>query len=83
MIRAWSTYCFLELPLVDADLLVDLVQCLLQQLNVPTVVLGLNHHFLHHTLLLPQDLDGFRMLTLLFVQLQFQVPQLMQTTFNI
>lgn len=64
---------FLELSLVDVDLLVDLVEGVGQGLNLGLVFFHLNHDFLHLTLLLAQDLDGFGVSSLFFVQFQFQV----------
>lgn len=67
---------FLQLSLVDGDLLVGLVEALLQQGDVLRVLLHLDHHLLDVAFLLAQDLHGLGMSALLFVQLELQVANL-------
>lgn len=66
----------LKLPLVDAHFLGCLVQGFLQQRDVLCVLLDLDHHLLDVTLFLAQDLHGFSVSALLFVQFQFQIANL-------
>lgn len=68
-----TTDRLLQLSLVDGHLLVDLVQCLLQQGDVLLVLLTLDHELLDGALLLAQDLDCLGVLALLLVQLKLQV----------
>lgn len=64
---------FLELSLVKSDLLVAFVQAFLEKGNVLLIFFALNHHLLDGAFLLAQDLDGFSVTSLLFVQFQFHV----------
>lgn len=69
-------FLFLQLPLVDADLLAGLVERLLQQGDVLRVFLHLDHHLLDVALLLAQNLHGLGVSALLFVQFKLQVTNL-------
>lgn len=61
------------MPLEQINLLVGLLQCFSQQGNVLLVFLALDHDFLDGAFLLAQDLDGFRVTSLLFIQFEFDV----------
>lgn len=60
-------YLFLQLSLVNVDLLSGLLQGVLEQNNVLLVLLALDHNLLERALLLAEDLDGFRVSPLLLV----------------
>jgi hypothetical protein len=55
---------------------VGLVQRLLQQQDVLLVLLALNDDLLASALLLSQDLDGFGVVLLLRLQLEFQIADM-------
>lgn len=64
------------MALVDVDLLVGLVEGLLQDGDVLVVLLALQHQLLDVALLLPQDLDGLLVTSLLLIQPKFQFVNL-------
>lgn len=66
-------YLFVQLTLVNVDLLGGLFEIFLQQKHVLLVFFALQNDFLNGAFLLAQNLDGLSMSSLLFVQFQFQV----------
>jgi hypothetical protein len=70
------THSFCKLSLVEADLDVNLVVCLLEQRDGLLVLLGLHDDFLDGALLLAQDLDGLGVTPLLLVTFQLNVADL-------
>lgn len=64
---------FVQLTLVNVDLLGGLFEIFLQQKHVLLVLFALQNNFFNGAFLLAQNLDGLSMSSLLFVQFQFQV----------
>lgn len=68
-----TTCLFLHLSLVNADFLVGLVECVLEQGDVLLVFLALDDDFLDGAFLLAEDLDCFRVPPLFFVELELEI----------
>lgn len=68
-----KTHLFIQLSLVNVDLLHRLLQRVLQQDDVLLVLLALDHDLLELALLLAQDFDGFRVSSLLLIGFKFHI----------
>lgn len=71
--KLFENYLFVQLAFVKIDLGVGLFKGLLQQNDILLIFFALDKDLFDSAFLLSQDLDGFSVSALFFVQFQFQV----------